>query len=382
MNGKEFYIVTELTDQADYIETEVVGIFDDLEIARKFVEQTHSFKGWTDEDKLLTKEKFFEIEPGSISYAIEIHELNNSEDVLKMNETEPKVVCYYHRDMDGYAAACIVKTKYPNAEFISVQYGEDWDVNKIINSTCIIVDFSFPEMEDLKQYPNELIWIDHHKTAKETQRKVWEDERVKGLRRLDKSGCELAWEFFYPEEPAPKVIQLIGDYDTWTFKYGDETKNFNRGFYTIVDLETPNQNLIYFKEDELKSVITVGEIISDIKIGEVKQDFENGFVKEIIFNGNKYQTKVFNTVRNINELGNYTTSEKGFDIALIWWYKLNQIIVSLRSSEVDVSEIAKQHGGGGHKLAAGYFIEDKMKQIRFLGINNIIDLGKGELNEK
>lgn len=64
----------------------------------------------------------------------------------------------------------------------------------------------------------------------------------------------------------------------------------------------------------------------------------------------------------ISEMGNYICEELGYDIAWMYYYKKNdkdEIIQvnNLRSSkkgDVDVAEIAKKRGGGGHKNASGF----------------------------
>ena len=52
------------------------------------------------------------------------------------------------------------------------------------------------------------------------------------------------------------------------------------------------------------------------------------------------------------------------DFALIWYYDhaIQECKVSLRAfhDNIDVSEVSKKFGGGGHKKAAGFTLKGKM----------------------
>ena len=90
-------------------------------------------------------------------------------------------------------------------------------------------------------------WVDHHKSAMEKNPELWNSDEIDGLRSLEKSGCELTWEWFSPHEPAPEVVQLVGDYDTWTFKYGDRTKAFGEGIH--LEVEDPENAKVQKNKD-------------------------------------------------------------------------------------------------------------------------------------
>jgi hypothetical protein len=58
------------------------------------------------------------------------------------------------------------------------------------------------------------------------------------------------------------------------------------------------------------------------------------------------------SVRNSEAFGPGTLGQ--WDILVPYTHDGKQWIVSLYSDKMDVSEIAKRHGGGGHKGAAGF----------------------------
>ena len=263
-----------------------------------------------------------------------------------MSGEEKKVICYYHNDMDGIASASIVKKVYPDAEFYKVDYGDDWDIDKVINTMVIVVDFSFDNMDLLKKSCKLLCWIDHHKTAMEKNFELWNSEDIDGFRQLDKSGCELTWEWFFPHEPTPRAIELIGDRDMWKFKYGEDTRAYHEQASMIY--KSPCTSLLV--SGSINQFLLKGGVLLMKKKEQVRKAFEQGITVE--FEGHK--TRLMNTNVNTSETGEYCYKDKNFPIALIWSVREGNVICSLRSNTIDVSEIAKKYGGGGHKYAAGF----------------------------
>ncbi len=274
--------------------------------------------------------------------------------------TKEKVVCYYHNDMDGMASAAVVLKVYPQAKLIKVNYGDDWDVNDVIDSTCIVVDFSFPNMEEMKQYADIFCWNDHHKSAMENQKKLWDNESIDGLRQLDKSGCELTWEWFCPHESIPTIIAHIGDRDLWKFEM-EGTKEISEALHYRI--KEP-KDLIKCLDDDgslLHSLIETGTILHDRKMQQVKKSFSEGSKCKLWVRAAKtgyMKSFICNSAENSSDIGNYAC-EQGYDVGVVWSIKRNIAVVSLRSikDNVDVSIIAKEFGGGGHKHAAGFSIE-------------------------
>ena len=64
-----------------------------------------------------------------------------------------------------------------------------------------------------------------------------------------------------------------------------------------------------------------------------------------------------------SQLGNAIV-KKGYDLGITWAHSSDVIKVSLRSNKdgnVHVVEFSKKYGGGGHKSAAGFIIENEEK---------------------
>ena len=88
--------------------------------------------------------------------------------------------CFYHTDMDGKCAGAIVfKAQHGEGEYLPINYKDDFPFDKIQrDEEVIIVDFSLQndgDWEKLLEITQDIIWIDHHKTAIEKNRKYAEE---------------------------------------------------------------------------------------------------------------------------------------------------------------------------------------------------------------
>ncbi|MFW5977562.1 MAG: DHH family phosphoesterase, partial [Candidatus Nanoarchaeia archaeon] len=122
-----------------------------------------------------------------------------------------KTLIYHHNDEDGWASAAVVMLKYPDAQCISMNHGDEVFLAKDFD-TVFVVDYAFgkEEMKFLKEHNTKFIWIDHHKTQIEAIDKYYEGRRKEGV-----AACKLTWEYLFPNKPVNQIIQTIHRYDIW-----------------------------------------------------------------------------------------------------------------------------------------------------------------------
>lgn len=275
---------------------------------------------------------------------------------------------FHHNDADGIASAAIILELYSKEEIkeikcIEMDYGKEIDWNDVKDNDVFIVDFSFPPdiMKKIVKESKSLHWIDHHKTAMDNNPDLWNNKDIKGIRSLDKSGCELTWDYFFPDSQfIPYAIQLIGDYDLWLFRH-PLTKEFQAGL--SLEVYSPKDSvwndLLSESNIFVNRFISKGETLLKAQHKRVSKSFRDGY--DIILEG--FKTRVMNSNNDISDTGHYAC-EKGYDIGLVWSIRGNKVIVGLRSiGDINVAEIAEKHGGGGHKCAASFHtdIEKLMK---------------------
>ena len=271
-----------------------------------------------------------------------------------------KVICYFHDDMDGMASAAIVKKRYPQAVLVRCQYGKDIVFEEGYD-TCIVVDYSFSknEMEKLNESHTNFCWIDHHKSAKEDLKDFWEWTEVDGIRRLDKAACELTWEHFYPDEQCPMIIQHIGDVDLWEFNLKN-SKEIVEALY--LEVKEPEDLILErnLQNQNLHNLFGTGYILLLAKDKRCEAYFKKGGKCRLRADPNLDKRAFYDNCYGINASSDISDAcayaiEQGYNICVDFFFVNDKWIISLRSKgDLDVSEIAKNYGGGGHKNASGF----------------------------
>ena len=256
-------------------------------------------------------------------------------------------LCIYHKNCpDGLAAALAVWLQFPNAEFVTAQYGDS--PPDVKNKNVIIVDFSY-KREDLlvmNQQAKSLIVIDHHKTAQGA---------LTGLDYcifdMDKSGAVLTWEYLYPDKEMPLLFSYIQDRDLWQWKMPDsrEVSAALRSYQPFFNIWRD------FLEDA-----AIGLLIEEGKaiLRYQQQQIEMVLSREPSFvEIGGHTVPCINSTHLISEIGNELAQNHPF-AACYFDTTDGKRVFSLRSTDegVDVSQIAKQYGGGGHRNAAGFTV--------------------------
>jgi hypothetical protein len=271
---------------------------------------------------------------------------------------------------DGIAAAWVASKIYPDAELIGWEYQIDPpDVNDA--DTLIIVDFSFPKsvLQAWIDRGCEITVIDHHKTAQSLL-----EGFAGGVLRFDMTRCGamLTWEYFFPDKPVPIFIKYVNDQDMWEWKlpYSEAIREafgiLGRTFELFNKLESMSQ------DEFLAYMVPIGQPLVDARKKKVAQiasrhfwgyvgkycvpcvylrKGEEGLTSDICaylykqFPSAPF-TLCFNPLVDIP----YFWHNPG------WNYSIRSDKDNLRA--LDVGDLAKSFGGGGHKHAAGFSVEE------------------------
>ena len=259
----------------------------------------------------------------------------------------------YHADCtDGFGSAYSAWKLLGNrAEYYACKHGSvPPDVN---GKNVVILDFSFDNATTKRMIEdaNELLVIDHHKSA------VVELHDISNtIFDMNKSGATLAWEFFHPGKEAPKFIMYITDRDLWRWEL-PYSKEFSAAFdmvpYDFEEFEKFEDDSVF--DDAVKR----GSYILAYSKTVIKKVCDKAASRKI---GGK-DVLVVNSSHWMSEIGARLAPD--CDIAMIWYYDHNDKIikVSLRAfhDKIDVSEVSKKYGGGGHKKAAGFTLPGNFK---------------------
>ncbi|PIR07177.1 phosphohydrolase [Candidatus Jorgensenbacteria bacterium CG_4_10_14_0_8_um_filter_39_13] len=265
-----------------------------------------------------------------------------------------RIVVLYHADCpDGFGAAWAAWKKFKNkADYIAVEHQMPLPKG-LKNKEIYIFDFSYSPTIFKKLIKNnkKLVVIDHHISAAADVKSV-----PFHVYSPNHSGAVLAWKYFHSRQFLPRILKYIEDVDLWHFKIPQTREvfaaltsfdyNFKKWDKFAVDLEKP----VWRKQK--------------IAIGKIILQNENKLIEKIIKNAqlvkiSGYKTLAVNSPIFDSEIG-HALAKKFPPMGIVWFVKNGRRKFSLRSDgKVDVSEIAKCFGGGGHKAAAGFTLDSK-----------------------
>lgn len=278
--------------------------------------------------------------------------------------------CFYHSaDLDGQCSGAIVKHFYPECQLIGINHGQPfpWDIIEN-NEPVFVVDFSLQPFEDMIRLANmaTLVWIEHHKTAIDESIARHVEKAIPGLRAVGKAGCELTWEYIQnfvmrdkpDKDPVPLAVKLLGRYDVWDlkdpmvmpFQYGMRTYNTDpndQGFWA------PFFEVEEFPCMTIDGIIWKGQAILDY-IGQYNAKYIAAAAHTVMLDGLK--CLAVNKLLANSQLFESAWDRNKYDAMLAFAWRGKSWTVSLYSDreDIDVGEICRKRGGGGHKGAAGF----------------------------
>ncbi|MFP3854515.1 MAG: hypothetical protein ACLFWD_09510, partial [Anaerolineales bacterium] len=197
---------------------------------------------------------------------------------------DPSILCLYHDDPDGQCSAAIVRRFYGDrAQMHAMEIGDPIPWEQIEAADAIVlVDFSF-DLETMEQLAENkhFVWVDHHVSALDTIGEAMAD--VPGERRIDEAGCVLTWHTFFPDQPVPQAVALIGDRDIWRMALKD-TRHFGEGIYQR-EMDPTNDELWDPLLDDdsslVKELVEEGRLLYEARLRAIKDTVERyGFETE------------------------------------------------------------------------------------------------------
>lgn len=277
---------------------------------------------------------------------------------------ERPLIIYHGNCPDGFTAAWVAYKKLgTECDFFPAQYGQQ--PPDVTGRRVYILDFSYkrPVMRQILSRAHSLTVLDHHKTA-EAELTGIVDEFV--LRPdlianppgselptvwfdMEKSGARLAWEHFFPNEPAPWLVDYTEDRDLWRWQLpNSRAVNAAIGSYpwSFAEWDAMNDD-----PGALERLITEGSAIERYKQQQVENICQHA--TEIEMDGHKILA--VNTTVQFSEVAGKLAEGRPFGAA--WFVRSDgrkQWSLRSRDGGVDVSEVALRRGGGGHRNAAGF----------------------------
>jgi len=291
----------------------------------------------------------------------------------------PDIVIYHDHCADGFGAAWACWVKWGDAiQYLPANYGAS--PPDVTGLNVLIVDFSFKRdvLREMGKDARSIIILDHHKTAQadlsdwaidDVTGEFWaDDDPMKAVRHNDdyvgqpiaalfdmnKSGARLAWEFCHEGEP-PMLLRLIEDRDLWRFIMPD-TKPFALWLRT--------KPFSFDRFDLVSQQIEDGQDGHEIMVeARAMQRFFDAKIDELASFGWRqslggHEPVIVNCPPMFASEVGHALLDKHPDAPFAATYcdSREKRMWSLRSRDdrQDVSAVASQFGGGGHRNAAGF----------------------------
>jgi oligoribonuclease NrnB/cAMP/cGMP phosphodiesterase (DHH superfamily) len=253
------------------------------------------------------------------------------------------LVIYHGSCRDGFTAGWVARLRYPQAQFHPGYFRKKHP--SVAGRDVLILDFSYPRsvLQEMASQARSILLLDHHKSAQSDLAGL--DYAVFDMER---SGAGLAWDDLFPGKARPWLVDYVEDRDLWRFALPD-SRAVNAYLSTLsFDFEAWTGA----SELGLERAKTLGEVV----LAKVEQYVDEVSKNARMITLDGYRVPAVNASPvDTSEL--LESLVGGHPFALSWSVRFDGMFqYSLRSAEegVDVSEVAKRHGGGGHAHAAGF----------------------------
>lgn len=259
----------------------------------------------------------------------------------------PLVIYHGPSCMDGFTAAWVANQFLKDAELRPMSYDDEPPTDEeVAGREVYVVDFSFKRAvcERLARSAKIFLVLDHHKSA---------EEELRGLPYatfdMNRSGAGMTWDFF-SELPRPWLVDYVEDRDLWRFALlGSREAN---AFVACTPMTLDEWEALAYRVNPMEAA----------QLGAGALAFEQMCARKaaetarvVHFEGHDVPF-----VCTQYQLASVTAGllAESAPFAVAWFQKTDGAFqYSLRSrgeGGVDVSEVAKRYGGGGHRNASGF----------------------------
>ena len=284
-----------------------------------------------------------------------------------MTDNLTPLVIYHANCWDGFCAAWIARKALGEIEAFPAQHGTA--PPDVTGRIVYVLDFSYPYdvMERLVTAARRTVVLDHHKTAMETLDGLHQPETgIDVWFDMDKSGGRLAWEWFWlyrfadmsvEQRPFPSPVRL--DRAPWLVDYTEDrdlwrhalegTEEINAALRSHpLDFALWDQ---FAQKDPRSTLYYEGAAIRRRERQIVFDHVQHARIETF----DAWTVPIVNATTMFSEIAGELA--KGHPFAACYFDRQDgKRQWSLRSTPdgEDVSVIAKRHGGGGHRHAAGF----------------------------
>lgn len=277
-------------------------------------------------------------------------------------------VIYHSADYDGIFCREIARKFIPDAELIGWNFGDPLISRSADQIYILDLSLDCLVAEDRLSW-SKIIWIDHHKTSIEKY-----GDKIPGYRIDGVAACRLAWQWFTRTETEqkrnclpikqdfidreviePLAVLLAGEYDIWdkrdqdaeTFQYALKASESVLDWERLLSLTDEEYVMWLLTDGRAAQRYASSTDASVCKSRTWLMEWEG--LKFLCVNSARFNSLLF-SARDIPETGHdallgFCFDGKGWTVSLYH---------AKHRTDIDLSEIAKRNGGGGHRGACGF----------------------------
>jgi len=267
-----------------------------------------------------------------------------------------RTVIFYHGGCnDGFGAAYAAWKKFGDTvEYVPLNRGGEPPYESARDAISYFLDFTYeqPVMDRFVEVAANVIALDHHEGVEGITRSM--PESVFDSAR---SGAGIAWDYFHPGEPIPKLLAHVQDDDLFRFALPD-----TRPIMTYMEVQPQEFELWDDIASKLADAKWQAEMLATAntyweyfqKLAEISATH----AKLVAFEGYEILFAHTHNLKSMKSLvGNMLARKKG-PLALVVSAHPNGFGVSIRGDgTVDVAKMAQRFGGNGHTDSAGFLIK-------------------------
>lgn len=258
-------------------------------------------------------------------------------------------ICIYHGNCaDGFGAAWVVRKALGDIDFYPGKYQEP--PPDVTGKDVVMVDFSYkhPVLLEMAEKANSILILDHHKTAVEDL--VDLPANVTAKFDMEHSGAMLAWEHFFPDQEPPSLLLHIEDRDLWRFALQNTREIQANVFSHPYDFQVWDELMAA----NVETLVIEGKAIERKHFKDINE-LLGVVTRPMVIGGFNVQVANLPYIHS-SDAGHQLAEGRPFGAC--YWDTPKGRVFSLRSTDngVDVSAIAKQYGGGGHRNASGFMV--------------------------
>jgi len=265
------------------------------------------------------------------------------------------IAIFYHADcLDGFGSAYAAWKKFgDSAEYIAAKYGHEPLVKEAAGKEAFFIDFCYPQevMDEVAKSAASLVVLDHH----EGVRGVVESMSAH-VYDANRSGATIAWNYFHPDVPTPKLLQHIEDEDLYRFKMPDTRAlgvylsahdfSFELWDHVATDLEDAEKRKVVL--DTAQAYVEYFNHLVALSVTNAHP---------VTFEGHRVLLANTSPMKTLKSAVGNALAVKIPPFGLVMSVHPNGLGVSIRGDgSVDVAAIAQKYGGNGHPSSAGFHI--------------------------